>query len=109
MSVVRLRFLFSLLALLALLAAPLGMRGGAAMAMPHDSAAAAGHCDGMTPNQESGDTASVNCVMACAALPAVAPDSPAEVALAADTPAAALLVSLHGMRPEAATPPPRKS
>lgn len=111
MSAVTFRFLLSLLALAALLAAPLGIRGDAAMAMSHDvpHAAASGDCQGMAGGEGAGDEASADCAIACAALPAIAPDAAAEIPLRTSAPVVASLATLHGMRPEAAIPPPRAS
>jgi hypothetical protein len=106
------RFLLSIMALLALLVAPIGMIGGAAMAMPHHQPqAAAGHCAGApVPDHRGGeDRAAIDCMIACAGVPAIPPSAPAAVAPIAASPDQAPLRSLHGLQPEAATPPPRIS
>jgi hypothetical protein len=112
MEVVTLRSLTPLLVFLALLAAPFGRMGVAEAAMPHHAApmAMSGHCADM-PAPEPGKPARamIDCMMACAAVTA---ESLAEIAHAALDPvviAPRPLLSLHGIQPEAADPPPRHS
>lgn len=99
-----------LLALLALLAAPFGMAGGAA-AMPFaPSEAAMGHCEEMAPaggHHEPEQERGIDCTIACAALPAIAPVSSAAFQIAAPMLAPLPLSSLVGTFPEADPPPPR--
>lgn len=113
MNAVTLRLLLSLFAVVALLAAPLGMRGEAAMMeahdMPHGSAIESGHCEGMTPHEGTEDEGSIDCAIACAALPAIAQDAAIAWPLAVFAPEAIALSSLDGTLPEAETPPPRTS
>ena len=109
----KLRRLFPLLILLALIVAPFGRAAAAeAMAMPHQTAAAmAGHCQDM-PAPEQGDrtgNSSIDCLVACAAI------ATAEAfVLAAGSPAASpqgsrVLPRFAGLHPEAEPPPPRLS
>jgi hypothetical protein len=106
------------LTLIALLLAPLAMIGGAP-AMAHDRMAAAGHNEDihhedihhedMGSPAEAPPAAPVDCMLACAGLPAQG----AAVALHREVPAIreplALSAHLSGFQPEAATPPPRIS
>jgi hypothetical protein len=101
------------LTLIALLLAPLAMIGGAP-ATAHDRMAAAGHHedvqhDDMGSPAEAPPAAPVDCMLACAGLPAQG----AAVALHREVPAIreplALSAHLSGLQPEAATPPPRIS
>lgn len=106
------RTLLSILALLALLAAPLGMTGGGAEAMPHHQfGMMADHMNGMSHHQEQGgeDKAAIDCMIACAALPAVAPPSMGDLLIAAAVPAPLPLEALRSTFPEAETPPPRSA
>lgn len=106
------RSLTPLLVLLALLAAPFGRMGMAEAAMPHHAApmAMSGHCADMpTPEPGKPAKAAIDCMIACAAL---ATESAAEMIYAALDPvviAQRPLLSLHGIQPEAADPPPRRS
>jgi hypothetical protein len=94
------------LTLIALLLAPLAMIGGAP-AMAHD--AVAGQCEDMGSPAEAPPAAPVDCMIACAGLPAQG----SAVALHKGVPAAreplALTAHLSGLQPEAAIPPPRFS
>ena len=106
------RRILSFLALVALLFAPLAMVNGAAAAMPHaQSEAAMEHCEGMAPAQDEGEEskASIDCMLACAALPAIASGAPPEAMMTAAAPAPLRFSSLSGVLPEAETPPPRIS
>ncbi|WP_129791345.1 hypothetical protein [Sphingosinicella sp. CPCC 101087] len=106
------RYLLSIIALFALLVAPIGMIGGTAMAMPHHQPqAAAVHCAGAPAPDHRGDEdrTAIDCMIACAGVPAIPPSAPSAVAPAAVSPDEAPLRSLHGLQPEAATPPPRFS
>jgi len=101
-----------LLLLLAVLLMPFGMTGAvAAPAQQH--AAAAGmpmpHCPEPPPSQH-GKAGFAECTMACsAALPAAAarPDAPLLIVCAPDLSEA--VRQLHGLHPDTATPPPKRS
>lgn len=106
----RLSRLFSIMALLALLFAPAGMLGShAAMAMPHDAAASTmGHCDTkeQAPDEQPAPSM-IDCAIACSAMPSADPfvaQKPVGVAAEFKT---SIIRFVAGMRPEAATPPPR--
>ncbi len=104
--------LLSILTVLALLLAPAGMLSShAAMAMPDQAAASAiDHC--ASPGETSGSEdkrAMIDCAIACAAMPAAEPLVADQSILAASPPALASNLFVEGMRPEAATPPPRFS
>jgi hypothetical protein len=106
------RFLLSIAALFALIVAPIGMVGGAAVAMGHHQPqAAAGHCAGSPASDHRGDSdrTAIDCMIACAGLPAIPPSTLAAMAPAAADPEQVPPAFLHGLRPEAATPPPRIS
>ncbi len=103
--------LFQILALFALLLAPAGMLGShAAMAMPHGAAAGTtDHCaDRQAPAQEDRQ-ATLDCAIACTAMPAAEPLVACEQMAASP----ALLMGptpvFDGSAPELATPPPRLS
>jgi hypothetical protein len=104
------RFLLRLSALLALLLAPAGMLGShAAMAMPHQAAASADHCpDKQSPADEERQQMA-DCAMACSAMPAAAQHLGGDDAVASALPKMTPAPSLKGSRPEADTPPPRRS
>lgn len=105
----RLSRLLPLLGLFAVLLAPLGMLGShAAMAMPKQ-AASSGNCSEQQSEHSSGERATIDCAIACTALPSHEPLLPPAQIVAAAVPAANPILSLQGMRPEAATPPPRYS
>ena len=112
--------LWRVLTILAVLLAPLGMMGGhAAMAMPAPAATSvmdhgqagspAGHCADMDQDQTGQTSPSIDCMIACSAVPA------AEFVVASQ-PAAhgvmqigALAGLLPGLHPESDPPPPRLS
>ena len=104
------RFMLSILAFLAVLLAPAGMLGShAAMAMPQHAAASADPCSEKQQHDGQQSQAMIDCALACSALAsneALIADEPAPDAAAPD---ARPSLALHGMRPEAATPPPRSS
>jgi hypothetical protein len=92
----------------ALFLAPLGMIG-TAPAMAHDGVPAARHCADMDHPSKVPPSSPIDCMIACAGLPTqggalvvrlVPPVSPEPRALAS---------RLHGLHPEAATPPPRRT
>ncbi|WP_444854034.1 hypothetical protein [Sphingosinicella sp.] len=106
--------------ILAVLFAPLSMMGGhAAMAMPnpaptavmdHDRAGSpAGHCADMDQDQSGPTNPSIDCMIACSAVPS------AEFAVASHPAGHGImqvgrLASLHpGLHPESDPPPPRLS
>jgi len=103
--------LASLLIALAVLLMPLGMNPAAA-SRPVDHASTSmpmGHCDGDAPKQHGAKGIS-ECTMACAAaLPAATParDAPLLILCVPAEPAAAEI--LHGLQPDPATPPPKRS
>jgi hypothetical protein len=100
------------LLLIALMLAPFGRLSVAeAKAMPHhDMAKMASHCpDQPAPGGDKGGRASLDCMIACAAMisaPAafILPSPPAQVVAATIA-----LPILTGIRPEAEPPPPRLS
>jgi hypothetical protein len=101
---------WKLLTLLAVLLMPFGMTAAPAAAMAHHSASRPmEHCPEQAPKQ-SGKAGFVECTMMCsAALPAteLKRDGPLLVVCA---PARAGAVrQLHGVHPDTATPPPRRS
>jgi hypothetical protein len=109
--------LWRFLAALALVLMPLGMISTThAAGMGHSAAAASSsHCDEMSgkpdshhpPGQQPDRMA--DCAIACSALPSLAAIvPPPELAPALRQPLA-LSASVHGLHPEAATPPPRAS
>ena len=109
------RIVFSLLMAFALLLAPLGMRGGEAMAMPAGADSQmgpmGGHCS--KPVQPAGDHKSskpmLDCMSMCSAI--AAPGSPmtAPVLLAAMPHTVVGAAMLVGSTPERDPPPPRFS
>ena len=104
------RFVLSILALLAVLLAPAGILGShAAMAMPQQAAASGGHCDEQKQHEGEQDQAMIDCALACSALASHEPNIGDEPSPDAAAPDALPSLALHGMRPEAATPPPRFS
>jgi hypothetical protein len=100
-----------LLTMLAVLLMPFGMlRGTSAEAMEHhvSMTMSAGHCAGMPAKEKKAETAPCcDCMVACAAIHSkdacIEPMAP--VPMAAE--AARLKPAIHGLHPEAATPPPR--
>jgi hypothetical protein len=98
-----------LILLIAVLLMPLGMSPAAASGGGREAARGmpAGHCDEQTPRHHSKAGFS-ECTMACsAALPAVgsAPQGPLPVARMVLR--SSLVVALHGLEPDIATPPPK--
>jgi hypothetical protein len=97
-----------LLALIAVLLMPLGMQSAAA-SVTHDAAMPMEHCPDQAPTRDlKGGFA--ECTMVCsAALPAADPlqrEHPL-IACAPTEPAVARI--LHGLHPDTATPPPKRS
>lgn len=118
------RHLVRLVTLLALLTASVGMIGshgarampGAAMehgaavhgAIDHDGAPASGHCADMQPGQhDHRGSADIDCMIACAGLPATLATHAVAPVIRALRPSLPLASPLHGLAPEADTPPPR--
>jgi hypothetical protein len=103
--------LFRLLTLIAVLLLPLGMQPvAAAPAMSHHGAAMPmQHC----PEQGSkhdGKAGFDECTMVCSsALPAVSLAQPALLLLACAPEMSGVTQILHGLQPETATPPPKRS
>ena len=102
------------LTMLAVLLMPFGMlRSASAQAMAHQVSMtmSAGHCAGMpsVPAREKKAPSApcCDCMVACVAIPSkeasVDPMAPAPMAAQA----AGLTPAIHGLHPEAATPPPR--
>ena len=98
--------LVRLLALFALVLMPLSMAGSPASAQPA-AAAPSSHCN---EHQQPADMPSgqqMHC-MACAGLPAVEPPAPAPT-MRPETPALSALADFAaGIRPDTATPPPKR-
>ena len=104
-----LRILSSFLLALALIAAPLVMPGGAALAQAPAAATHDGHCDGPAPAEERRAPVHIGCAGACAAV-AAAPAALAQPALLPlRPPSPASSARLSGIAPESETPPPRPS
>jgi hypothetical protein len=102
--------LWKLLALIAILLLPIGMAAAPAAApMPHHATMPMQHCPEQAP-RPAGKAGFAECTMACsAALPAndVRRDQPVLIACAPSE--AQALQLLHGIHPETATPPPKRS
>ena len=102
------------LTMLALLLMPLAMaeQGHAVAAAPHGAAAASAgdhrHHRSSGPQQEERkQDALAQCMMACAALPAMEAPAQAETQALRPAPFALPVLPIIGLAPEAATPPPR--
>lgn len=101
-------FAWKLLALIAVLLIPLGMAPAAASPVHGHVAMPMEHCPDQAPKQTHGTSA--ECTMACAgALPAVAASHMAPPLFAERLAQPAPTARLHGLHPETATPPPRRS
>ena len=100
-----------LLLLLAILLMPLGMTTAATAAVQHHSASMLmQHCPDSGQQQQNDKAGFVDCTMACsAALPALALPAadPLRTICAPDVPT--IERRLHGLHPETATPPPKRS
>jgi hypothetical protein len=101
-----------LLVLMAMLLMPLGMSAAPAAAVAHHAASASmpmGHC----PDQNTGDdmkSGVAECTMACAAaLPAIDPPGQQRLLIACQPVEQSAAEPLHGLHPETATPPPKRS
>jgi hypothetical protein len=101
-------FAWKLLALIAVLLIPLGMAPAAASPVHGHVAMPMEHCPDQAPKKTHGT--SVECTMVCAAaLPAVAASHMAPPLFAERLAQPAPTARLHGLHPETATPPPRRS
>ena len=111
----KLRRLLPLLTLLALLFAPFGRIAAAeAMMMPQQPMAAmSGHCDEMPapalPHGDRTHKASIDCLVACAAMATAEDVSLAQSFAVVSLPARFALPEFSGLHPEADPPPPRLS
>lgn len=106
------RMLAKLLAIVALLLTSVGMTAASSAAAPHHDAAAAmpmQHCpdaDGSADNNGGVP----QCAMVCsAALPAAELGQPLGLTIVCVPAEGPLARSLHGLHPETATPPPKRS
>ena len=104
------RLIGKLLLLLAVLAMPLGMTAAPAAATEHHSAAMPmQHC----PDEQQGTDVKdgfAQCTMACAAALPAFDAMPADAALPLEAKAeSAVAPMLHGIQPDIATPPPKRS
>ena len=103
--------LIRLLALLALVLAPLGMMTAhPAMAMPAPAAGAhhgQDHCAGMDQPAKPQPVSCIDCILVCSALPAVESEIVAHPVGAAPLPRLAREARVHGLHPESEPPPPR--
>jgi hypothetical protein len=101
--------LWRLVALIAVLLMPFGMRPAEAAPMRHHAAMPMPHC----PDQGSGHEskgAFAECTMACsAALPAAQPANERPLLIACAPTHAAAVRILRGLHPDTATPPPKRS
>lgn len=105
------RFMLKLLALLAVLLMPLGMTAAPAAAPNHHHGASMPmqHCPQQGPKQGA-KAGFVECTMACsAALPANDLQRDGRLFVACVPEQAAIVKHLHGLHPDTATPPPKRS
>jgi hypothetical protein len=101
-------FAWKLLALIAVLLIPLGMAPAAASPVHGHVAMPMEHCPDQAPKQTHGTSA--ECTMACAgALPAAAAEQIGPPLFVGTRAHPAPTAQLHGLHPETATPPPRRS
>lgn len=105
--------LWKLLALIAVLFLPLGMTTAPAAAATTDHGAMASmpmkHCPEQSPGH-GGKAGFTECTMACsAALPVADLGSHRTIRIACTPVEPCLAGPLHGLHPETATPPPRRS
>ena len=101
--------LWRMVLLLAVLFMPFGMTPAAATSHSPQAVMPMSHCPEQVPDH-GGKAGFVECTMACsAALPAgdIGQGEPVRIARAPDRPAAAR--QLHGLHPDTATPPPKRS
>jgi hypothetical protein len=105
--------LVRILALLALVLAPLGMIGARpAMAAPTPGVAAhhgqaSDHCAGMDQPAEPEPVSCIDCIMVCSGLPAAGSEVAAHPVSTATLPRLPLEQRVHGVNPESEPPPPR--
>lgn len=102
--------LLRLVAIFAVLIAPVGMTAAPAMAQhQHTASMPMQHCPDQNPAQ-SGKVGFAECTMACsAALPAVEPGQAGLLPMPGAPVEANPVAQLHGLHPDTATPPPRLS
>jgi len=101
------RRLMPFLVLLALLVAPFGRQAAQAAVYPGAMSAMAGHCD-PAPRPAPAQGGSIDCMIACAATPAVdAMDVPVLLPLPPAAPVAGMIAPIAGLHPAAEPPPPR--
>jgi hypothetical protein len=103
--------LLPILALFAVLLAPVGMLGSHAARASPAPVSGPGHCSEQQRQHEDGKDrqAMIDCAIACTALPSHQPVLGEKEVQSAAAPEAALTFLADGTRPEAATPPPRFS
>jgi hypothetical protein len=77
--------------------------------MAHDRTAAAGHCPESGSPAKAPPSAPVDCMIACAGLPAQASSNLVKPPLAAAPEPAPLSWRLHGLHPKTTIPPPRSA
>ena len=101
---------WKLLVLIAVLLLPLGMAPATAAVARHTSATMPmGHCPGEAPKHDM-KVGIAECTMACSAALAASHLGAQQPVLIACAPTEAVLVRmLHGLHPETATPPPKRS
>jgi len=105
--------LVRILALLALVLAPLGMMGAhPAMATPNPAVAAlhgqgSEHCAGMDQPEKPKPVSCIDCIMVCSGLPVAESDVAAHPLATAPMPRLPLEQRVHGLHPESEPPPPR--
>ena len=105
--------LVRILALLALVLAPLGMMGAhPAMATPAAAVAphhglASDHCAGMDQPEKPKPVSCIDCIMVCSGLPVAQSDIAAHPLATAPLPRLPLEQRVDGLHPESEPPPPR--
>lgn len=100
---------WKLLTLIAVLLMPFAMTAAPAMPMQHSASMAMRHCSEQAPKQ-SGRGGFIECTMACsAALPATELRRDEPLLIVCTPPEAAAVNQLHGLHPDTATPPPKRS
>jgi hypothetical protein len=96
------------LIMLALLAAPYGRAQAQAAAVPHAPMAMAGHCEPAGPAAPApAHDGSIDCMIACASVPAVEAELAAFPLPPVAEPLAAPVAALSGILPQFDPPPPR--
>lgn len=101
---------WKLLTLLAVLLLPLGMSVAPAATVQHHAATLPmQHCPDQAPTRDA-KPGFVECMMACsAALPAADLDRAEPLPIACPPERADVVRQLHGLQPETATPPPKRT